>query len=79
MIAVGFVIRDIVDDVNHPGHQTEDEETSRRTEKNGQVVQSQLAVEDQRRVDDQVLGPLARSHGLDNCGERFNQHTAMIA
>ena len=79
MIAVCFVIRDIVDDVNHPGQQTEDNKPGGRDEKNGQVVQPQLAVEDQRRIDDQVLGPLARPHGNDDCGERFNQHAAMIA
>ena len=79
MITVGFIIRDIVDDVNHPGQQTEDDKSGGRDEKNRQVVQSQLAVEDQRRVDDQVLGPLARPHCLDDCGECFNQHAAMIA
>lgn len=46
MIAVGFVIRDIINDVNHPGQQTEDDKPGGRDEKNGQVVQPQLAVED---------------------------------
>ncbi len=66
MLAVGFQVGDVVDQVDHARQHAEDYEAGDGAQQGGEIVEGQLAVEDHRREDDQVLGPLLRTHGLED-------------
>ena len=63
MLAVCFDIRNIVDDVNDAGDQAEQGESAQGARKSRPV--KKLFIEDERKKDESIFRPLARTHGFE--------------
>lgn len=68
VLAVGFYVGQIVDEVDDAGEQAEDSYASQGGEEGGEI--GQFAVEDEGGKDEDVFGPLFGAHGF----EEGNQH-----
>jgi hypothetical protein len=68
MLAVGFDIGQVVEDINSAGDKAKQEESRNRPRERDEL--EQLLVEDQREKHKAVLRPLARAHGF----EQGNEH-----